>query len=412
MTRLHLTLLCVVIGGFASCSDSGAGNALDGAVTIPDAAASGFDAAGPDASDNQGPGIETRVWWNGPWRIEIVDLDSLVGTTTSMQFDTHGTPHIAHGDATNDDLIYTYRDGDRWQREVVDTGGVGWHASMVLDKNDVPHVLHYGFASSDLRYSHKTNGTWETELVDSQGAVGRKPSAAFDSAGRLHVSYHDTGNDDLKYAVRATDGAWTVRVIDEVRDKVGDHTSLALDRSDNPHIAYYYSVDPEETVFGDLLYIHYDGAQWNREIVDATGLVGTFTSLAVGKDDLPRISYRSDSNRDLKFARKTDAGWTIQTVDARGDVGDFNTSLRLGENDVPSISYHDWTNGSLKLATFRDGSWEVEVVDDADLSGHYSSLVLDANGVPHVSYSFRDSFPAAPARPNYIGLKFASRIGQ
>ena len=46
------------------------------------------------------------------------------------------------------------------------------------------------------------------------------------------------------------------------------------------------------------------------------------------------------------------AGWDIETVDSTGDVGTY-TSIALDANGYPHISYHDEDNGNLKYACFN-----------------------------------------------------------
>jgi hypothetical protein len=66
-------------------------------------------------------------------------------------------------------------------------------------------------------------------------------------------------------------------------------------------------------------------------------------------------------------------------------VGTY-TSLALDAQGNPRVSYFDVTNGDLKYAAKAGSSWTVETVDATGSVGSYTSLALDAEGNPRVSY--------------------------
>jgi len=96
--------------------------------------------------------------------------------------------------------------------------------------------------------------------------------------------------------------------------------------------------------------------------VDATGIVGPHTSLALDAQGNPRISYFDGSNGDLKYAIWSAAGWSIETVpDPGGVVGQY-CSLVFDPTGLPNIAYYDATNTALKLARKSGTNWIIETI--------------------------------------------------
>jgi hypothetical protein len=77
--------------------------------------------------------------------------------------------------------------------------------------------------------------------------------------------------------------------------------------------------------------------------------------------------------------------WEIETVDSLEDVGE-STSLALDSNDLPHISYYDVTNTALKYARWDGSVWQIMTVDSHGDVGRFTSIALDANDCAHISY--------------------------
>ncbi len=291
----------------------------------------------------------------------------------SLRLDAAGHPHIAYG-ARN--LYYAWFDGAAWQHSVVDPAeGVGQATSLALDAQGHAHVSYYDETNQDLKYAYQDASGWHIETVDSGGSVGSFTSLALDAAGGVHIAYFDYGNDALKYAQNSGAG-WQMQTAVSSGNG-GAYPSLALDSGGYAHISYF--ADSSDY----LGYTYLDTSGWHTEAVDFYNASGP-TSLALDGSGTPHIAY-ADKIDGLNYTVKNGNDWVTRTA-GTSKINAWNLSLALGLGGRAFIAYWNLTPDDVQLAVFDGTAWDIQIVDGWHNVGESPSIALDDSGYPHISY--------------------------
>jgi PKD repeat protein len=359
------------------------------------------------------------------WVTETVHSTDFAGRSTSLVLDSSGQPHISYHRGVPpppavDQLFYASYDGSNWSQSLAYVDGVGgsYGTSMALDSFGYPHVSWYHGEYGDLMYTYKDNGGWHTQVVDGAGwdlDVGRYSSIELDLSDTPHISYYDVTNGALKYAY-LTGTNWVSETVDDV-DDVGLWTSLVLhDTGVNVYarISYYDATNEAlRSAHGPyaLPFVGNCGPSnnWQCDTIDGGGgtdSVGMYTAIDLAGPGGRIISYYDATNGNLKVAKEVGSGgncgpstdWQCDTVDDAGTdiVGEFTSIVVAGPGKQwEHVSYYDATSGDLKYA-WRDTTfgncgplgytWHCVTVDSDGIVGQWTSLDMDSQDVPHISY--------------------------
>jgi len=307
------------------------------------------------------------------WYTETVD--PIFVEDLSIAVDGNRNPHIAYYDMINADLKYAVKSGTNWINETVDSVGVvGIFSSIAIDSNGNPHIS-YRRGASTLKYAVKSGGIWSIETI----STGTISSITIDGSDNPRISYFwgniSTGMKDLRYGVKSG-VVWNIEAVEAYLNNTGEGgISIKLDSNGDPHISYLANAS--------VRYATKSGATWSIETIDSGAISSMETSIALDASDNPHISYWNESNWDLKYAIKVGASWSIETVESiGGTVGGSDNSIAVNSSGDPRIGYPDFENGYVKYAVQNGSNWIIDTVD----VGSASSMALDSNDNPHVSY--------------------------
>ncbi len=133
------------------------------------------------------------------------------------------------------------------------------------------------------------------------------------------------------------------------------------------------------------------GAVWFSETVDSPS-VGGWNDLALDSFGWPHIGYISDdgTTRSVRHAWKNRAGWHVEIADSGLADGTSFSSLVLDAQNRPHLSYVDkdpaQPDSALKYVFWDGSAWQVEVVGIIHGWPGYTSIAVDSTGQPHIAY--------------------------
>jgi Collagen triple helix repeat (20 copies) len=290
----------------------------------------------------------------------VLDSAGNVGRYPSVTVGADGLGLISYLDFTNGNLKVAHCTNlacSTFTTATVDSSGeVGdSQTSITVGTDGLGLVSYYDGTGGDLDLAHCSNvacSSATTTAVDATNDVGRSSSLAIGADGLGLVSYLDSTNTRLRVAhcSNVACSAATTATADN-GPSVGFDTSLTVGADGLGLVSYYDNSN------GDLKAAHCSNVTCSAattSTLDSTGLVGQYTSSSIGIDGLGVISYydSSGSNLDLKLAHCVDVACsaaTSTTVDSPGTVG-WYTSLTIGADGLPLVTYRDVSGTAVKVA--------------------------------------------------------------
>jgi hypothetical protein len=316
-----------------------------------------------------------------PARFELFGMSN-----NNLALDAAGNPHIVYG---ANGLYYSWYDGTTWHRELVDGrfAETGLYASIALDAAGNPHIAYVHFLpyepedtdQRELWYAHRAGNHWQYVELD-QGRLLSGTAIAIDSQGYPHIAY-DAGSSRGVFYVHQNSNGWFYYPVSGFGFKKA--ISLALDAADHAHISY---ITEDNYLDNSIWYARWTGSEWQNQTVETVeapyNVFLLSSSIALDSHGRPLIAYHIGSG--LRLASYTDNGWSLTSFN--NDVYGKWVSLAIDNNDVLHLAYYDSSTDGQMYATRPAGTWLITQVDTALESGNHTSLKLDAQGRPCISY--------------------------
>lgn len=334
------------------------------------------------------------------------------------------------------------------------TGDYGYYSSITLDRNGLPVIAHYDNRQGNLILERRLNTAFPPMGVDPRNIWDRKirPEVSGD-VGRfttadqytyvdpitstdvdvIHIGSYDFSRTAMRLSAVTAGSISTANagIIDGA--KAGEFSSIALDPSGTPVVAYY------DTVLGSLMLTRHDGpstAPWSPpQLIDNSdsyrlqGLSfttdpklnpnnfqqsGQYVSMVMDPVGTAHLAYHDALRGQLRYATVDAATATnFFQFDQGPKRGEFASQAMKSDGSLFAVAYFQDVNptpanyadpignGPRLRVAFGDGAanWTVESVDNSGIVGKYCSCVIDDAGVIHVSYFDETNF----------NLKYAKR---
>ncbi len=373
-------------------------------------------------------------WLTKKWVTEVVDSGARVGEYAALDFTTTSDPVISYYDAFNGTLKIAYKVLGLWNFETIegsdctDTGlppftvvgsplGDGSFTQLEIPAPDVTDVQQVeesppqsessepavedtaqpveGDMQSTVAPTLESTGTpiiESTPLPDGgseQEAIQEpppvEPGVPQDVLKAAKQKLLDTLAGRLwREPLLETSTDNSSALIAEDAGGVGKYTSIDIDPNNVLHVSFY---DTERKSLNYLTWNWLPGQKHCQVVEDWNdqGKVGSYTSIAVFYKPtvskyIIHISYMNEKYDQLKYAKKSFSNeWfeTFEVEDRVSGTGWF-TSIAVDNDGTPHVSYYDGYKGNLKYANLDDPEHPVTMnVDAGGDVGLYTSIVYD-----------------------------------
>ncbi len=277
------------------------------------------------------------------------------------------------------------------------TASAGYSNSISIGADGMPFAFHYKTDTQDLILTKCQDVLCASSTNQTIGAGGDRGSmlaGTIGATGNPVVTFYEAISGDLYWAYCADPACASESLVqlDGSSEDVGQYPSLNISESDFAVISYY------DVTNGNLKVTrctknNCSGPPYRTTYtVDSSGFVGKASSLTIGTDGLPVISYYDQTNETLKVAHCNDAPCSSATLTKIGPaaVEVEASSIAIGVDGLPVIAFYDIRAGDLWTIhcaniTCTSATSSTKLRSSGDV-GDSASITVGLDGLPLIAY--------------------------
>ncbi len=258
----------------------------------------------------------------------------------------------------------------------------------------------------DVNCSLKTDSVLEQDANNGLGS----PVISLDAQGNAYLLYIVYSNPYVYHLAHCGDQDCTQSTIQTVATAAlyGYNVGLSVDTQGLPRFVFdVYNYLVTRRTYG-LEYVQCLNADCSSktqtEIAGGDATTASFyeiSTIAAGRDGLSRIAYIDAFSSKLVFVRCLSAD-CVQRTSTQVDEGNYYVSLAIGSDGLAKMTSQGAINRSqIRYTACKNADCTVtsKALIATNFQSGYSSLALDANNVPHISfYAGNDPTYTAPVQ--------------
>ena len=295
-------------------------------------------------------------------------------TITSMPTPTHTPTQTPRPTATP---------AYEWLSDFLQKGAqdMGYFNSMLIDDQGVIHLVYFQENYDIVWYDIYKSGKWNHQQVLGMIGGGLHLSLDLDSKGNPVIAYNvmETKKRSPRLVfLEWTGQSWRGPFQNIHHEAFNTDISMKLGLNDDAHFSFLDAYTLQ------VVYSHFSKDRFEDQLLGPANPESQSFPIAVDKENYPHLVYQSTEDG-LVYAAWQGSNWLREVIVPGRGAGHYSAMVLDLQGD-PHVVYYDREDKSLWYAVRGANGWELHLVDNAGDVGSFPSLAVDGSGFVHISY--------------------------